>query len=145
MRFRRLSDEKRLRNIANNRRPRTVNTTAAETEVVVADPVDQVAVDLPFRFEGRRIVELGYLAEQLVKGCFTCNAELRLFDTVAERRYGLGVILSIRCCFCGCLNAVHTGKRHHDATKKRTMPIFDMNTKAAAGKLYETFIINLCM
>lgn len=36
-------------------------------------------------FEGRRIVELSVLAENLRKGCFVCHTHLQLSDCVGER------------------------------------------------------------
>jgi len=87
-----------------------------------------------FTFEGRRIVDLGYLAEQLSRGCCVCDTSLQLIDTVSEKRYGLSADLTVACRTCNATTTVRTGKRHHDARKRKTMPVFDVNTKAAAGK-----------
>jgi hypothetical protein len=40
---------------------------------------------------------------------------------------------------------VRTGKRHHDARKRKTMPVFDVNTKAAAGKLQLLWFVALSL
>jgi hypothetical protein len=83
--------------------------------------------------EGRRVVELGYLAEQLQKGCKECEEGLALNNIVEETKQGLGSILYIQC-DCGELNSVRTGKTHRDPNKKKVgRPIWDVNTKAATG------------
>jgi len=47
--------------------------------------------------EGRRIVEIGFSAEQL-KSCQKCKTTpLHLKDCVGEIRYGFGSILKIKC------------------------------------------------
>ena len=62
--------------------------------------------------EGRRIVELGILADGL-KQCQkkTCSEHLRLEYTVGETVSGLGSWLSIQC-VCGHINKIATGKLH---------------------------------
>jgi hypothetical protein len=90
-----------------------------------------------FPFIGRRVVELGFVAEQLSRGCRVCGTILQLVDTRFERRYGLGAIMRIECRSCGVLTDVLTGKRHYDSSKKKTMPVFDVNTKVAAGKIFQ--------
>ena len=62
---------------------------------------------------------------------------IQLVDTQSERRYGLGSILHLQCQSCRTINDIFTGKRHRNA-KTKTMPIFDVNTKVAAGKLIRT-------
>ena len=42
--------------------------------------------------EGRRVVELGFLAEGL-RPCKDCSNLLELANTLTEKRYGLGSIL----------------------------------------------------
>lgn len=60
--------------------------------------------------EGRRIVELGWIAEQLKNGCDGCKESLCLWDTMTETRQGLGSILYIECRSCGQLCSIKTGK-----------------------------------
>lgn len=59
--------------------------------------------------EGRRIVELSVLADNLV--CEECKKKtLSLKNTESEKRYGLASVLYISC-ECGTINAVPTGKK----------------------------------
>ena len=87
--------------------------------------------------EGRRIVELGVLADQLKEGCLECKTVLNLFNTEEETIRGLGSILYIRCEECHQLNGIKTGKTHRSPHKKDVgRPIWDINTKAATGLCY---------
>ena len=84
--------------------------------------------------DGRRIVELGYLADQLKAGCSECKNPLNIINTMDETTQGLGSILYIQCEECPQLNAIKTGKTHRSPTKKNVgRPIWDINTKAATG------------
>ena len=84
--------------------------------------------------DGRRIVELGYLADQLKAGCSECKNPLNIINTMDETTQGLGSILYIQCEECPQLNAIKTGKTHRSPTKKNVgRPICDINTKAATG------------
>lgn len=84
--------------------------------------------------DGRRIVELGFLADQLKAGCSECKKTLNIINTVDETTQGLGSILYIQCEECSQLNAVKTGKTHRSPAKKSVgRPIWDINTKAATG------------
>lgn len=78
---------------------------------------------------GRRIVELGHLAKQMI--CTDCKEVLDLNRTESETRRGFGSILYIMCS-CGVLNSVTTSKSHQ--IKKKGVPVFDINTKAVMGK-----------
>ena len=81
---------------------------------------------------GRRVVELGHLADQLV--CRYCSKTLSLKNIERERRYGYASMLYIPC-ECGILNTISTGKSHRDPSKKaKGTPIYDINTKAVLGK-----------
>ena len=89
--------------------------------------------------DGRRVVELGVLAEGL-QACSDCKQPLQLTGVVNEKRYGLGSILNVLCC-CGQINTITTGKTHRSAGSRRGVPIYDINTKLAIGKLiYHDFI-----
>ena len=72
-----------------------------------------------FQFSVRRVFELGFVAEQLSKGCRVCGTTLQLVDTRFEKRCGLGAIMRIECRSCGMLTDVLTGKRHYDSSKKK--------------------------
>jgi hypothetical protein len=80
---------------------------------------------------GRRIVELGILADNL-KECYHCKNRLSLCDILKETIQGLGSLLTIQCDSCLKLNQIPTGKRH--GTKgNNNKKCFDVNTKLAAG------------
>ena len=84
--------------------------------------------------DGRRIVELGYLADQLKAGCSECKNALNIINTVNETNQGSGVnpLYSMRGIQCSQLNAVKTGKTRRSPTKKSVgRPKWDINTKAA--------------
>ena len=88
-----------------------------------------------FSLRGRRVVELNVLAEALDGGCEACGAALRLSDCIKETLSGLGSLLYI-CCLnseCGETNICRTNKTHHSTGTMRGRPIFDWNTKLAAG------------
>ena len=74
--------------------------------------------------EGRRVVELGFLADQLKKGCSEWKKVLNLTNIVDETIQGLGSILYIQCEGCS-----------HRSPEKMSVgrPIWDINTKAATG------------
>ena len=66
--------------------------------------------------EGRLIVEIGFLAEQL-KSCQKCKTTpLHLNNCVDEIRYGFGSILKIEC-MCSHINTIYTGKQQNRGQK----------------------------
>lgn len=83
---------------------------------------------------GRRIVELDVLAKELE--CKSCGASLQLLNCFRETVSGLGSFLYITCSNsdCGEINVCHTNKAHRSSDKRRGRPIFDVNTKLAAGR-----------
>ena len=85
--------------------------------------------------EGRRIVELGVLAQNL-QHCMYCQMPLQLIHCERENQYGLGSILHIRCHNSSCMmtNKIPTGKRHRRG--QRGPATFDVNTKLAVGKYF---------
>ena len=102
-----------------------------ENEKNVPDP----EVHSEFSLRGRRVVELNVLAEALDGGCEACGAVLRLSDCIKETLSGLGSLLYI-CCSnseCGETNICRTNKTHRSTGTTRGRPIFDVNTKLAAG------------
>ena len=84
--------------------------------------------------EGRRIVKIWFLAEQL-KSCQKCKTTpLHLKDRVGEIRYGFDSILKIKC-ICSHINTIYTGKQHRTEDKSdKGLKILDVNSKAALGK-----------
>lgn len=119
--------------------PQPIQVTEPDTEqrAPFADSSPQKDEAESYKFTStRNIVELTILSECLdVKGCKVCKQPLQLCKTKHEQRYGLGLLLYIEC-VCGALNAVPTGKRHFDSGVKKTMPLFDINSKLTAG-MYE--------
>ena len=88
-----------------------------------------------FPLRGRRVVELNVLAEALDGGCEACGATLRLSNCIKETVSGLGSLLYI-CCSnseCGETNICRTNKTHRSTGTTRGRPIFELNTKLAAG------------
>ena len=84
-----------------------------------------------FPLRGRRVV----LAEALDGGCEACGAALRLSNCIKETVSGLGSLLYI-CCSnseCGETNICRTNKTHRSTGTTRGRPIFDVNSKLAAG------------
>ena len=88
-----------------------------------------------FQLSGRRVVKLGVLAEALNGGCSACNTPLKLSNCTDETLSGLGSFLFIVCSNseCGEINMCCTNKTHRVANRVRGRPIFDVNTKLAAG------------
>ena len=102
-----------------------------ENEKNVPDP----EVHSEFSLRGRRVVELNVLAEALDGGCEACGAVLRLSDCIKQTLSGLGSLLYV-CCSnseCGETNICRTNKTHRSTGTTRGRPIFDVNTKLAAG------------
>ncbi|PFX31497.1 hypothetical protein AWC38_SpisGene3749 [Stylophora pistillata] len=91
-----------------------------------------------FPLRGRQVVELNVLAEALDGGCEACGAALRLSDCIKETVSGLGSLLYISCSNseCGETNTCRTNKTHRSIGTTRGRPIFDVNTKLAAGMLH---------
>ncbi|WAR24663.1 hypothetical protein MAR_038332, partial [Mya arenaria] len=99
-------------------------------------------IDLPQNVDrsgwriGRRIVEVGFLLEQLQYYC-ECRlgpVPLTFDNVVGELKKGLGGYLYVRCQNHDCLaiNRVPYGKTHR--VKKRGMPCFAANTKLGTGR-----------
>ena len=101
-----------------------------KTEDSFKTPIEVPDADVSWR-KGRRVVELGLVADQLRK-CIDCGQRLFLDRTLNETRYGLASILHVQC-HCGITNSINTGKSHHTSSSKKGMPAFDVNTKAALG------------
>ena len=85
--------------------------------------------------DGRRIVELGYLAEQLDKGCAACEHQLRLTDCIEERRYGLASLLDLSCQQCHTTTTLKTSKTPFTRNTGRCCgrPAYDVNTRSSPG------------
>ena len=89
------------------------------------------------KISGRRVVELELLTEALDRGCKVCDKPLQLSNVTDETVSGLGSFLYITCCNpdCGEINVCQTNKTHRVSGTARGRPIFDVNTKLAAGLL----------
>ena len=85
---------------------------------------------------GRRIVELDVLAREIDGGCKSCGVPLQLTNCFQETVSGLGSFLYINCnnSDCGEINVCLTNKTHRSSGIRRGRPIFDVNTKLAAGR-----------
>ena len=84
-----------------------------------------------YAVEGRRIIDLGHVAQQMI--CQACTSKLHLSDIVKERRYGLASIFTVICPNAQCLhrNTVTSSKRKDD-----TKGPFVVNCKTILGKFY---------
>jgi hypothetical protein len=89
--------------------------------------------------QGRRIIELDYFSKMMQQGCTSCRQPLQLADCVRERKYGSASIYYIKCCKCGQINSVASGKRQNH--QKNAQGPFDINTKLGVG-LYTFHIRN---
>ena len=108
---------------------------------------EEVCFENLTKISGRRVVKLGLLAEALDRGCNTCAKPLQLSRITDETVSGLGSFLYIMCSNpdCGELNICQTSKTHRVPGRMRGCPIFNVNTKLAAGLLcdfvtYHTYI-----
>nr|XP_034331420.1 uncharacterized protein LOC117680512 isoform X2 [Crassostrea gigas] len=79
--------------------------------------------------EGRRVVELGVLADGL-SGCEKCGIPLHFSHSIGVLTCGLCSFLKVQCknTICQYLNTIPTGKRHGK--------IWDANTKLATGMMH---------
>ena len=91
----------------------------------------------------RRMVELDVLAKGLDSGCKTCGKPLQLSHCCDETISGLGSFLYINCVDCGEMNVCVTNKKHRTVENHVGRPIFDVNTKLAAG-IYLKHQLYLC-
>ncbi|XP_071138502.1 uncharacterized protein [Mytilus edulis] len=109
-------------------------STKEETPVLVENIASNVTVSTDIGQseniswnEGRRVVELEVLAEQLF--CNKCNTPLHLKDIVGEMRYGLGSLLEVVCQICSGMKLISTGKRNEKGA-------FDINSKVALAMMH---------
>ena len=84
---------------------------------------------------GRRIVELGVLANGLEFCEFCSKGPLRLSQCVREEKMGMASILYVRCDACQSVCKVPTGKQHSKPDQKCGRKAYDINTKLAQGRL----------
>ena len=72
--------------------------------------------------DGKRIVELGVLAEALGK-CFgeDCSSTLDLRNTESEKRYGFASLLWVSCVKCGALNSIKASKSHRNKERSTSV------------------------
>ena len=76
---------------------------------------DDIVADSAWR-EGRRVVELGLLADRLNEYS-QCGQPLQLSDINSESHFGLASILHITCRNCQIDTLVSTGSRHNIAAR----------------------------
>ena len=90
------------------------------------------------------MVELDVLARALDSGCSACGKALQLSNCQDESISGLGSFLYIICSGLECeeVNVCTTNKSHCAASAGRGRPIFDVNTKLAAGRYI--YLISSC-
>ena len=94
--------------------------------------------------DGRRVVELGFLAEQLKAGCQQCKTPLMLHHMKSETKKGFGSYLNIECQACFSYTTVLTGKLHNPVNA-RQRKVFDVNTKAILGKFHGPMFLVLSL
>jgi hypothetical protein len=70
-----------------------------------------------------------------IEACQFRGHPLHFKDCIGERKYGLGHLLLVNCCYedCKLVNEIATGRRHKAIADGVA---WDVNTKLAAGKLY---------
>lgn len=80
-------------------------------------------------------MDFHFAAVELWNSMSPCEAALQLFDCIKEPVSGLGSLLYISCSNseCGETNTCRTNKTHRSTGTTRGRPIFDVNTKLAAG------------
>lgn len=86
--------------------------------------------------DGRMIVQMDFLIEQLTAGCRNCNTKLDICDITQVQRHGLANNLKVKCTQCPYVNSIATSRNHLGANPKSTRPIYDVNTKCAAAMLH---------
>lgn len=89
---------------------------------------------------GRRIIEFDYFVKMMKQGCVFCKELLQFVSCVSERKYGLVSLFYIKCCKCGDINCVVSGKRQND--EKNGQGFFNVNVKLGVG-VYKNFIYKL--
>ena len=115
------------------KKPMSINSMPADFSVETSTSTSDPESRPQYKIEGRRIVELSALAENLSK-CSgkSCDFSLDLRNIVGETRSGFASFLHIRC-RCGIVNRVKTCKSHQSS---RGRPVFDVNTVAAAAMIH---------
>lgn len=95
-------------------------------EEVIDENNVNITTDESWR-NGRRVVELGVLADHLA-ACTQCGLPLSLQNCLNITTCGLAAVLKVLCVNQSCkkINVIPTGKQHNR--------IWDVNTKLATGK-----------
>ena len=96
--------------------------------------------------EGRRIVELGVLAQNL-QHCMYCQMPLQLIHCESETQYGLGSVLHIRCYNSSCMmtNKIPTGKLHRQGLLMSTQSSLLVSTLYWYQDFYSKFGSTPCL
>ena len=104
----------------------TPDISIVTQEEIVDFNGNNISPDIAAWRDGRRIVELGVLADGL-SGCQKCGLPLSLQNCVSINTHGLAATLKIMCVntVCQYTNCIPTGKKHGQ--------VWDVNTKLAAG------------
>jgi hypothetical protein len=101
---------------------------------------DPYSAALPENFiDGRRIVDLRYLATQMV--CQQCETDIHLRDFISEQRYGAASELTFQCSACGLCRFVSTSTDSsvRNSAEDRRSRVFDINCKIVIGKTGSQF------
>ena len=110
----------------------------SKRKVSESDKIAESVSSLKCEFQetSRRVVELDLLAKELDGGCKSCGKSLHLADCIQETISGLANFLYITCGeeTCGEINVCHTSRMHRANMGTRGTPVFDINTKLAAGE-----------
>ena len=89
--------------------------------------------------EGRRVVEMSVLVDELNSGCRRCGSGPLLLSRatiLGEMKLGLGGYFYILCRQCRNINRIKYGKTHRTSKYNKGMPSFCVNTKLGAGMIY---------
>ena len=65
-----------------------------------------------YQTEGRRILDLAFLREEVHNGYLMCETLLELCNIVTERFHGIDAKLFLKFSECSFVNSVVTGKQH---------------------------------
>ena len=138
-RFRKKSCMVQYQNVitANKIRKATCELPVQDQKAKTDTTSDAVSLETETSFPvtSRKIVDVQHLAHTLQRGCLICESPLQLINIETEVRRGLGCIWYVRCP-CGGMTPVKTGPQHTSDSQAKKIPILDINTKCATGKIF---------